>query len=83
MSEREKLMRELQRQGFAMFDAHLFLDSHPASRQVLAFYRKRQAMYDQLAAEYGMKFGPLTAGMQTNENAWDWVDGPWPWEYVE
>lgn len=82
MSEREKMLKKVQQHTFALIEANLFLDTHPDSKQALSYYKKHQAMYSQAAAEYESKYGPLIAGAGSSET-WDWVGGPWPWEYME
>ena len=33
-----------------------------------------------LKAEFEQKFGPLTLYGNHNDQKWEWVEGPWPWE---
>jgi spore coat protein JB len=80
MTDREMMLKNVQVKQFSAFDAHLFLNTHPDNKNALAYYRKQQAAARQATMEYEAKYGPLTAGMQSNNEYWDWVDGPWPWE---
>lgn len=80
MTDRETMMKNVQTRFFALYDALLFLDVNPENRTALAYYRKQQAAARQAAMEYEAKYGPLTAMSQSNNERWDWVEGPWPWE---
>ena len=67
MSEREKLLNMLRAYSFAAYEWNLYLDTHPNDKQGIAMHRK-------------MADGPLTASAVTNQNCWDWIEEPWPWD---
>ena len=80
---REKLMREVQMYGFALYDTGLFLDTHPTNKAALAFYEEIQKKYVEAVAVYEEEFGPLTMSDTDTEKGWVWVETPWPWEMEE
>jgi spore coat protein JB len=80
MTDREMMLKNVQMKQFAALDAHLFLDTHPDNKNALAYFRKQQTAARQAVMEYEARYGPLTARGQSNNEYWDWVDGPWPWE---
>lgn len=80
MDERSTLMRNLSAVGFAMFDLHLFLNTHPHDPSALSLYNQYRQRYLALSAEYEQKYGPLTAVNGVSGNTWKWVEGPWPWQ---
>jgi spore coat protein JB len=80
MTDREMMMKNVQARGLAMMDTHLFLDTNPDNKMALAYFRKQQAAFKMAVKEFEDKYGPLTAHDQTNNEYWDWVNGPWPWE---
>ena len=77
---RRQLMLEIQQTGFALVDLNLFLDSHPQNQMALDYFRDVQKHYEEIRAEYEMKYGPLTAFTTNTEQGWSWVKAPWPWE---
>lgn len=82
--ERSKLLRKINSSGLAMFDASLFLDSHPNNQDALQYYQKHKTMKEQAEKEYTSKYGPLSIDMvEPSANRWTWIDNPWPWEYRE
>ncbi|MEZ4358162.1 MAG: spore coat protein CotJB [Eubacteriales bacterium] len=84
MTEKDKLMRNVQATSFAMDDVILYLDSHPHDRNALNYYEKYKRMRNQAMEEYTSRFGPLNAyEVNVNNNSWAWVASPWPWEREE
>ena len=78
MYNRDKLMKQLQAYSFAVYDALLYLDSHPDSRSALDYYNKYKKLEAKTMQEYEMRFGPVVAPMDANQ--WHWNKGPWPWQ---
>lgn len=83
MSERDKMMKKLMALSFMMYDAHLFLNSHPKDKQALEFYNKYKTLYEEAVKDYEKKFGPITAAGVGDSNTWTWATTPWPWERSE
>ena len=81
MTEQEKLMRKIQVCDFALFEAALFLDTHKNDAEALKYYRKHRDTAKELREEYTKKFGPLKISDSSAQTKWEWVEGPWPWEY--
>ena len=42
MNERERLLRRIQAEDFAVYETVLYLDGHPKNRQALAYYQKHR-----------------------------------------
>lgn len=80
MTEREKLMSKVQRYGFAVVEANLYLDSHPTCKHGLEYYTKNKALYDEAVAEYESKFAPINLPSDP-KSLWKWSTTPFPWEY--
>ena len=80
MTERARMLKNVQTACFALNDVELYLDTHPSCAQALAYYRTLQTRYSEAAAAYQNKFGPLTIHAQSNDQRWDWIESPWPWE---
>ena len=82
MSEQEKLMRKINANQFAMWELHIYLDTHPgdcAAAEKLADYKRITA---DLTARYEEAYGPINETTQ-NTNRWAWIAEPWPWELGE
>ena len=67
MTDRARLLRQVQNHAFALNEA--------------AFDKQRE-LWMQAVADYEEAFGPLTQNSKasTAGGSWSWVDGPWPWE---
>ena len=74
------LMRKLQAADFAVYDARLFLNTHPSDQEAVDYYQKSLAMADALRTEYSEQYGPLTMQFPAQSCGAQWVQGPWPWE---
>ncbi len=80
MSEKEKMLRRLGAMDFAIWELHIFLDTHPNNRRALKTYNDYVEKRMILAEEYEEKFGPLHLGREETDK-WTWINSPWPWEY--
>lgn len=81
MNEKEKLLRKVQYYCFAALESALFLDTHPDCKEALAYHTKHKKMAQEATKEYEEKYGPITTRSTQNEDSWQWVNAPWPWEY--
>ncbi len=77
MSSREKLLRNLSAVQFALWELHLYLDTHTSDMEAIAMHEKYERKYAMLKKEYEEKYGPLTP---TIGESLDWLKNPWPWE---
>lgn len=81
MSERNKLLREIQQLNFQMIEAGLFLNNQPCCQEAQEAFQMYQREHRKAREEYEQRFGPLTYdGVDTARDGWSWVCGPWPWE---
>lgn len=80
MTERNKLLRQVQICDFAINEAVLYLDGHPNNKSALKYYKKYIELRERAVAAYEEKFGPLTIMANKDENEWKWINNPWPWE---
>jgi spore coat protein JB len=77
MNDREAMLRRLSAAQFALFEIHLYLDTHPWDLQMLSMHRKSQSRYILLRREFEEKYGPLT---HENGQGVEWLKDPWPWD---
>ncbi len=80
MNERDRLLRRIQAEDFALYETVLYLDGHPQNKKALAFYNKHRDIVKALREEFEGKYGPLNIYGNTGDCDWHWVDKPWPWE---
>ena len=66
--------------GFVMVETALYLDTHPDDGEALAFYADMKHQYAEAVRLYNENVGPLSFYHVTNENYWNWVATPMPWE---
>ena len=59
MTEKDCLLRRIQAEDFALYEAVLYLDGHPKNRKALAFYNKHCNIVKELRREYEEKYGPF------------------------
>lgn len=82
MSEKQRLLREIQACDFNLFETALYLDSHKNDREALKYYNKHLKMAKELKEKYVKEYGPLVLSDNNSDRTWEWVKGPWPWEYA-
>ena len=80
MSGREILLRKVSSAQFALWELHLYLNTHPNDMQALAMHEQYEVKCAKLIKEYEEKYGPLTASVGEGV---EWLKNPWPWENTE
>lgn len=77
MNRREKLLRSLSAAQFALWELHVYLDTHPADLEAIALHEKYEKKCRTLKSEYEAAYGPLSP---MNGEGVAWLQEPWPWE---
>ncbi len=77
MNMNNGLLKRLSAVNFAMWDLHLYLDTHPDDTQMLSLWQQYAQKSHALAKEYESENGPLTP--KTGSGAC-WTKEPWPWQ---
>ena len=75
----KNLMYEIQRIGFALIEANLYLDAYPWDKDALAYFGDMTNKYKELVLKYEETCGPLTVA-QNGTDSWKWTETPWGWE---
>lgn len=75
------MLDRIRKVDFSLVDTILYLDAYPCSADALAYYHKLKDGKDELVKKYEAMYGPLTAYGNDSESDWNWIKGPWPWEY--
>ena len=79
-ADRCEMKEKLMALYFVVVELELYLDTHPDNCAALARYKCAVKEYEELAAVYEKKYGPLLARHNDCPNEWLWVREPWPWE---
>jgi len=82
MNDKCELLKRIDCVSFAALELRLYLDTHPCCSEGLSLYNTYVEERRRLIDKYEAQFGPLIADNSQNiGEKWQWVCGPWPWEY--
>ena len=77
----QAMLRRLQALDFSIVDTVLYLDAYPDCQDALHYYHKLVAERDTLKRSLAESCKrPVTNFENASNDAWDWTNGPWPWE---
>lgn len=79
-NQREALLLELSKYGFAAHELNLYLDLHPEDRSVLQLFNDYSMQAKKLIEEYENKYGPLKVSSDVMQTSFTWQENAWPWE---
>ncbi len=79
MKDMKSISTSLSAAQFAMWEMHLYLDTHPEDISALRLYSKYEDKYKMLKREYEAKYGTLYGN--TGTPGVNWLKNPWPWDY--
>ena len=77
----ETPLHELQALGFAVQELGEYLDTHADDREAFELFQNYAKLYREGRKAYEEAFGPLTMLSSADGGDYDWLKGPWPWEY--
>jgi len=80
MSNREAMLKKLSAAQFAVWEMHLYLDTHPWDLAMVEKHGRAMHKYKALKREFEETFCGLTP--ETAQGV-EWLKGPWPWENEE
>lgn len=69
---REAMLKRVQVADFALYEARLFLDTHPDDKTAQDYYKKHLDLAKTAVTEFEAKFGPLKAE-NYDGGSWDWI----------
>lgn len=73
----ESLLYQFSAASFAMWELHLYLDTHPCDEKAQELFREYAVKTEKLQDEYERMYGPLIANHAYGEK---WTKEPWPWQ---
>ena len=74
-------LAELMAIQFAAHDLSLYLDTHAGDREAFETYKDLLKLCKEAHARYAKLAGPIVKSDLANESRFNWLKGPWPWEY--
>ena len=77
MNKEEKLLRQLSSVQFALWELHLYLDTHPSDMEAMRLHEQYEKKLKTLKEDYEPEYGPLTACVGEGV---EWLKNPWPWD---
>lgn len=78
---REKLMRNVQEESFAVDEARLYLDTHPTDKKAQMFFDRHNQARKKAMELYEQQYGALlTDNLQAEKDGWTWINPPFPWD---
>ena len=80
-NRRQQALLEVQMYGFVAHEINLYLDMHPNNQRMVELYTEYAKKAKEATAAYEKEFGPLSVQDTPNKTPFEWVQGPWPWEY--
>lgn len=78
--DRKNLLCNIQAYNFAAYDMLLYLDTHPDDKKAFKLFKELVAKTNELKNEYQENFGPLSPYASAENDSFDWLNSPWPWE---
>ena len=80
-TERQRMLLEVQKYGFAMWDLNLYLNTHPTDRNTMRLFEQYRNSYKKAKRDYESRYGALCfEDTKTDSGYWEWNRSPWPWE---
>lgn len=73
----DSLLYQLSAAKFALWEIHLYLDTHPCDEKAKMLFNEYSVKAEKLKNEYERMHGPL---MSTGGYGEKWTKEPWPWQ---
>ncbi len=80
-NRRQQALLEVQMFDFVAHEINLYLDTHPKNQRMIQLYHEYVDKANQARENFEKEFGPLFVTNSQSENNFDWIKGPWPWDY--
>lgn len=80
-TKKQQALLELQMYEFVAHEINLYLDTHPKNQRMVQLYSEYAKKSKEALKAYEKEFGPLLVRDTPNQIPFEWVQGPWPWEY--
>ncbi|MGN0448344.1 MAG: spore coat protein CotJB [Acutalibacteraceae bacterium] len=77
MINQNNLKHRLMTLRFAIWDLHLYLDTHPEDEEKVCLLKSYKEKYISMLPEYENRYGALSSPMYGNNC--EWISHPFPW----
>ena len=78
---KEELLYNILMYKFVLIELNLYLDTHPNNSQMINLYKQYLKEEKTLCDQFEKSYGPLTLDSENiDNNSWNWIKSPWPWE---
>ena len=74
-------LAELMAIHFAAHDLSLYLDTHAGDKEAFETYKDLLKLCREADKRYAKLVGPIMKSDLAGEPRFNWLKGPWPWEY--
>ena len=78
---RQQALLEVQMYYFVAHEINLYLDMHPHDEKMIQLYEQYIQKAKQSQDVFEKRYGPLEVQNTQNKIPFEWIQGPWPWEY--
>lgn len=76
-------LHELQALGFAINELVLYLDTHSDDQEAAQLLESYAQLYRQGLETVRQQYGPMFNIDAVQDGKFQWLNGTWPWEYME
>lgn len=80
-TKRQQALLEVQMYDFVAHEINLYLDMHGQNQRMVELYTEYAKKAKNAKKAFEQEFGPLSVQDSSNKIPFEWVQGPWPWEY--
>ena len=77
---KKELFDVINQASFMLDDITLYLNTHPDCRDGMKAYEHYKEIRKEAIEDYTRMYGPISRYDVNEDNYWDWVNKPWPWE---
>ncbi len=74
-------LQELQSLCFAITELGEYLDTHKDDTEAFSLMKSYAALYQMGREKYEALHGPLTQKAAAEQDSYQWLQDPWPWDY--
>ena len=74
---------ELMALQFMVKELQLYLDTHSEDEEAFCLLRETLSLEKEARKRFAERYGPVMFSDLAGMDSYDWLKGPWPWEYSE
>lgn len=78
--DRMELLKQISTSQFMKIDLSLYLNTHPSDKEAIKKYNYYVMLCKGLKDTYEENYGMITQLELSNQDSWEWINEPWPWD---